>query len=168
MGDPTEGWGTELLGSMEGMGDRAPRKGLEESCRIPGSPQGRSLPHLSWCRLGPGSSSIQRQQVHGMLDGAERNGLAGKWDHQAGLPSAPSPFPSHLTSSGPDLTLQQGMGKPGRGGHLGPRKGPSPDLCVVLVEQTKGVTQGPWNQGGESGPRVLSNGAWGESWRDSI
>lgn len=122
---------------------------MEKSCRIPGSPKGRSLPHLCWCRLGPGSSSSsssnssiqrqQRQQIRGAVDGAVKNALAGKWYHQAGLPLAPSPFPSHLTSSGPDLTLQQGMRKPGRGGPLGPRKGPSPDLCVLVVEWAPGI-----------------------------
>lgn len=85
----------------------------------------------------------QQQQINGMLDGAGKNGLAGKWNHQAGLPSASSSFPSHLTTSDPDLTLQQGVGKPGRGGHLMPRKGPSPVLCVLAVEKTEGVTQVP-------------------------
>lgn len=45
-GAPCKEWGIGL-----------PWKGLEESFRIPGSPQGRSLPHLCWCRLGSGSSS---------------------------------------------------------------------------------------------------------------
>lgn len=42
----------------------------------------------------------------------------------------PFPFPSHLTSSGPDLTLQQGMGKPGRV-DTGAKEGSLPrSLCL--------------------------------------
>ena len=87
---------------------RHPGKELEESYRTHESPRGRSLTHLCWHRLGLGSSSSiqrqQRQQIHGMVDGAVSHGLTSKWRHRAGLPSAPSPFPRHLTSSGPGIT----------------------------------------------------------------
>ena len=92
------------------------------------------------------------QQINGMLDGPGKNGLAGKWNHQAGMPLASSSFPSHLSTSDSDFTFQQGMEKPNRGGHSRPRKGPSPELCVLVSEQTEGVTRGPWNREGESGP----------------
>ena len=111
-----------------------PGKELEEFCRPRESPKGRSLIHLCWYRLGPGSSSnsIQRQQgqqIPGMVDGAVSHGFASKENHHAGLPSALTPCPSHLTVSCPGITLQQGMGKPGRDGHLGPQECPPWPVC---------------------------------------
>ena len=142
-----------------GLRNRAPgHHGRNVGLGTPGkswsSPAGLMSPHRAEPSLTcagahwkpESSSSIQeqkRQQIHGMVDGAMSHDLANKWNHHSGLPSVLSHFPNHLSSSGPGFTLYQGMDKPGRDRHLG---------------HSQGVTQGPWNKEGESGPRVFSNG----------
>ena len=75
-----------------------------------------------------------------------KNGLAAKWTHQAGLPSAPSPSPATSLALALTSPSSRAWASQAEVDTWGQGRVPPQISVSWLWNRQKGVTQGPWNQ----------------------